>query len=108
MKLSHLDMLEAIAAAGWAAPVAGVEAEGPGGVAAPAGQFDELRQHLVEEEPEPDALALAVLADQVHAVIPVAAADQRQAVSPEAQAVVQSAKAVVAGYGFMARAIARA
>ncbi len=47
--------------------------------------FRELRQHVVEEEGQPDAFALAVLADQIHAVIPVAATHQGQAVGAEAQ-----------------------
>ena len=48
-----------------------------------------------QEERQPDALALAVLADEVHAVVPVAAAHQRQAVLAEAQAVVDRADAVL-------------
>jgi hypothetical protein len=47
----------------------------------------ETAQHRVQEEPEPDALALAFDADAVHAVVPVAGAHQRQAVRAEAQAV---------------------
>ena len=43
-------------------------------------------QHVIEEEAEPDAFALALRADQVHAVVPVAGAHQRQAVRAEAQA----------------------
>ncbi len=66
-----------------------------GGVAAAAGKLGELRQHVVQEEREPDAFALAVLADQVHAVVPVAAAHQRQAVGAETQAVVDRADAML-------------
>jgi hypothetical protein len=40
----------------------------------------ELREHVEQEERQPHAFAAAVLADQVHAVVPVAAAHQRQAV----------------------------
>ena len=64
-------------------------------VAAPPGQLGELREHVVKEERQPDAFAFAVLADQVHAVIPVAAAHQRQAVVAEAQAVVDGADAML-------------
>ncbi len=63
-------------------------------IAAVAGEFAELPQHVVEEEREPDAFALAVLADQIHAVVPVAAADQRQVVNAETQAVVHGADAM--------------
>ena len=59
----------------------------------------ELHEHVVEEEGEPDALALAVLADEVHAVVPVAAAHERQAVLAEAQAVLDGADAVLVERG---------
>ena len=48
----------------------------------------ELDQHVVQElNASQTRLALAVLADQVHAVVPVAAAHQRQAVRAELKAV---------------------
>ena len=40
----------------------------------------EALQHVVQEKCEPDALALAAGADAIHAVVPVAGTDQRQAV----------------------------
>src|ERR1700686_3192930 len=45
-----------------------------------AGQIGETRQYLVQEESQPDAFSLAVFADQVHAVIPIASSDQGKAV----------------------------
>ena len=36
-----------------------------------------LHQHVIDEEPEPDALALAAGADQIHAIVPVAGAHER-------------------------------
>jgi hypothetical protein len=56
-------------------------------VAARARARRRTAQHLVQEEAQPDALALALHADPVHAVVPVAGTDQRQAVLAEAQAV---------------------
>ena len=44
--------------------------------AAAIGQARERRKRSVEKPGEPDAFALAVLADPVHAVVPVARADQ--------------------------------
>src|SRR5207237_3905172 len=45
----------------------------------------ELRQHGAQEEPEPNALAPAVGPDEVHAVVPVARAHQRQAMRAEGE-----------------------
>ena len=54
------------------------------------------RVSVASDEPAvPDALALAVGADLVHAVVPVAGAHQRQAVRPEPVAVLQRAHAVL-------------
>src|SRR5436190_1545203 len=58
---------------------------------APRREHAEALEHLGEEEAEPDALAAAAVADQVHAVVPVAAAHQRQAVDAEAQAMLEGA-----------------
>jgi hypothetical protein len=62
-------------------------------IAAQAGHLGEAHEHLVEEESEPDAFAFA-LAHQVHAVVPVAGAHERQAVLAEPQAVQDGAHAV--------------
>jgi hypothetical protein len=43
-------------------------------------------RHVGQEEREPHALALALVPDEVHAVVPVAAPDQRQAVLAETEA----------------------
>ena len=64
----------------------------------------ELRQHLAQEEAQPDALAPALDADQVHAVVPVAGAHQRQAVRAEAQPVHDGAHAVLVEAGGSRRA----
>ncbi|KAF5056943.1 hypothetical protein DSECCO2_362150 [anaerobic digester metagenome] len=45
---------------------------GKRGVPVPAGQRGERDEHMMKEEAEPDALALAVFAHQIHAVVPVA------------------------------------
>ncbi len=46
----------------------------------PARQRRELAQHFAQEESEPDAFAAALVPDAIHAVVPVAGADQRQTV----------------------------
>jgi hypothetical protein len=51
-----------------------------GRVAAQARDLAEIGKHPAQEEPQPDALAPALLADPVHPVVPVARADERQAV----------------------------
>ena len=53
------------------------------------------RQGGVQEPAQPDALALARLADAVHAVVPVAGADQRQAVRAGGEAEVEAARAML-------------
>ncbi len=52
---------------------------------------------VAQEQPaEPDALALAALADPVHAVVPVAGADQRQAMGAgQGEALVEAARAML-------------
>ena len=49
----------------------------------------------MQKPAEPDALALAMFADPVHAVVPVAGADQRRAVGPKCEASVKSASAML-------------
>ena len=56
------------------------------------GQPAKRVQHVVQEEAEPDAFALPLLADAVHAVVPVAGAHQRQAVLAEQSAAASSAR----------------
>ncbi len=50
------------------------------------GDRDHLGEHGMEEPAEPDALATPLVADPVHPVVPVAGADQRQAVRTDGQA----------------------
>ena len=61
--------------------------------------FANCAQHVVEEESQPDAFAAAFFADHVHAVIPVAAADQRQTVGAEFQAMLDRADAMLVKRG---------
>ena len=51
-------------------------------------------QRGVQEPAEPDAFAAAVFADAIHAVVPVAGADQRQAVLRPCTARLRAAAAV--------------
>ena len=60
---------------------------GEGRVAVQARQRAESAQHFVQEEAQPHALPLAYDAHPVHAVVPVAGANQRRAVGTEAQSV---------------------
>eukprot|EP00825_Cyclidium_porcatum_P015593 TRINITY_DN18937_c0_g2_i1.p2 TRINITY_DN18937_c0_g2~~TRINITY_DN18937_c0_g2_i1.p2 ORF type:complete len:499 (+),score=45.42 TRINITY_DN18937_c0_g2_i1:295-1791(+) len=64
-------------------------------VAAGARQPGKLGQHIVEEEGQPDTLAAPEVADQVHAVIPVAPAHERQAVRAKTEAVLDGAHAML-------------
>ena len=64
-------------------------------VAACVGKRRERDERRVEKPAEPDAFAPAVFADAVHAVVPVAGADQRQAVAPTCQAGIEAAGAVL-------------
>ena len=70
----------------------------PGGlrlVGTAVGDFGERVQYGDEKPTVPDAFALAVRADLVHAVVPIAGAHQGQAVGPELVAVLQGAHAVL-------------
>ena len=55
----------------------------------------ERREDRVQEPAQPDALAAALVTDPVHAVVPVARSDQRQAVRPDREADVDGARAVL-------------
>src|SRR5208282_675767 len=52
------------------------------------------QQRRVEEPPEPGTLALARLADVVHAIVPVARPEQRDSVDANREALVERARAV--------------
>src|SRR5512144_2307683 len=52
----------------------------------PARYPGELHEHFIKEKSEPNAFTLAVLAHQVHAIVPITRADERQAVLAAAKA----------------------
>ena len=54
----------------------------------------ERHERGVQEPPEPDAFTAPHLADPIHAIVPVARADQRQAVLPNGQAPLQRPRTV--------------
>ena len=58
-------------------------------------QGGELRENGVQKEAEPDALSVTGSADPVHAVVPVAAANQRQAVGAGRQAFVDGTQTML-------------
>ena len=64
-------------------------------VRTPTRHFGEACQHLAGEEAQPDAFAAAGLADAVHAVVPVAAAHQGQAMLAAGKAVDDGSHAVL-------------
>ncbi len=47
-------------------------------------QIAEAHEHVVQEKSQPHAFALALHADQIHPVVPVAGTHQRQAVFAKA------------------------
>src|SRR5688572_31864873 len=59
-------------------------------LAAGVGQRRKGRKRRVEEPAQPDALALAMLADAVHAIVPVACANQGQPMAANRKALVES------------------
>src|ERR1700722_17369750 len=59
-------------------------------LAACRGQRRERCQRRLQEPAESDALAFALLADAVHPVVPVAGAEQRQAVLSDLQSMIDS------------------
>src|SRR6185436_16744615 len=61
------------------------------GLAAGVGERRKGHERRVEEPTEPDALALAMFADAVHAIVPVARPDQRQPMTADCKALVESA-----------------
>ncbi|MNE00643.1 hypothetical protein D3C80_930580 [compost metagenome] len=60
-----------------------------GAVALAQGDAAECPQHLMAKEAQPHAFALPLFADPVHAVVPVAAAHQRQAMGAALQGVAE-------------------
>ena len=71
------------------------------GLPALLGDARELAEVGVEEPAEPDALALAVRTDAVHAVVPVSRAHERQSMTPDREAPIEGPRAVLEeGRGF--------
>ena len=68
-------------------------------VPSPPSKIDKLIEHIVKEKRQPDAFAFAFLADQVHAVIPVATAHERQTMGAERQTVVHRPDAMLVECG---------
>src|ERR1051325_5811701 len=65
------------------------------GVAAPLAERREGDEKGVEKEAEPDALAFAFSAHSIHAVVPVAGADQRQVLRPDDERAIDRAQAML-------------
>jgi hypothetical protein len=57
-------------------------------------KFDELPHGIEQKEPEPNAFPFAPLADQIHAVVPIAASDQGQAMFAKSQTASDRSNAV--------------
>ena len=58
---------------------------GEGHITLRPGHLGEPREHFIKEKTQPDAFPFALGAHQVHAVIPVAGAHERQAVFTKAE-----------------------
>ena len=70
-----------------------------------AGHLGELREHFIKEKAQPDAFPFAVFAHQVHAVIPVAGAHERQAVLTKSEGPKDGSHTVVIQTGRFLRPI---
>ncbi len=64
------------------------------GVVAPPRHLGKFRQDFVKEKRQPNAFAAPLRANQIKAVVPITAADQRQAVRAEFEAVLDGADAM--------------
>src|SRR5262249_6355687 len=58
-------------------------------------QLGELSELIIKKERKPDTFAAAFLPDFIHAIVPIAGADQRQTVFAEFQAVLDRANAML-------------
>jgi len=76
-------------------PRLGQAAFGKGGIAARAGQWSKLDEHVVKKESQPDAFAASLVAHPVHAVIPVTPPHQRQTVFAEFESTLDGAHAML-------------
>src|SRR5688500_10643680 len=54
-------------------------------VLAPPGDGFESYEHVIEEECQPHAFPLAVLADQIHSIVPISGSHEREPVIAESQ-----------------------
>ena len=71
--------------------------------AARVGNFRKARHRRAMQPGQPDAFAMAVFANPVHAVVPIARSHQRQAVAAQRQAVVEGQRAMLVKAGEMIR-----
>src|SRR3990167_6560418 len=76
---------------------------GEGGVILQARHRRELRKHGVQEESQPDAFAFTVMAHQIHAVVPVTGAHERQAVLAPPESSLNGSHTVLVQAGRLAR-----
>ena len=74
-------------------------------VAVQSGQNGKLFQHVVKKKRQPDAFAFSFFADEIHTVVPIAAAHQRQTVFAEFQAIFDRAHAVFVKRAGLGRAV---
>src|SRR5204862_4409629 len=72
---------------------------GEGDVLAGPGQFGDLREHIIKKKSQPDTFATSLFTHHVHAVVPIARTDQRQAVFAESQTVLDGAHAMLVERG---------
>src|SRR5207249_4030908 len=72
---------------------------GQGRVVVSTGQVRKPPEHVVEEESQPDTFAASLLPHHIHAVIPVAATDQGEAVGAETQSTFDGAHTMVVECG---------
>src|SRR5882724_4102250 len=67
----------------------GAPRRGPDGLPARIGKEPEGNERRVEKPAEPDALTLAVLADPIHAIVPITRTDQGQPMGAERKALIE-------------------
>ena len=75
----------------------------PRRIAARIGDACEGVERGVQQPAKPDTLAATAFADAVHAIVPIAAADQRQAMAADRQAGVQRTGAMLVEAGGLVR-----
>ena len=75
------------------------------GIAPAPGKLRKMFQHVIQEERKPHALALVLRADEIHPVVPVAAADERQPMHAESEPVFDRPHAVLVERAVFPRAL---